>query len=413
MAECWWRMRTPSEFVDAFVPLSEEIFVIAVPCPARRIPGLPSEIDRRFSQDGARITKKFVEEMEDEGDPAEFLLTTFGIEETALDPIADMVDGLRDHVIIGYTGTWRRWEKFSRTYAQRIKAGRYVREYSLPRFILLIPRECADQNFDGWCIRNLPAIRSLDLEIFASLLEQEHSEEGLALSFRIQLIKHVSGPDPVLAAYLHKLPTKLLAAPWSHLAMCTTRGIGYETEDDVDNGFPFADPSWDGGTLSRLDGDVAASGMSVAAIDTGHQRRFRIWRAALQTFLPFIFLETQRFINDYQDFLVAPWPRDARKEVRDRFDVIQQVEHLELAQIATQMEMSGVFDSEIPSYLRLLTKLRNQIAHYNKLDDWLLSEILEKERIYRSTPALDWLTAQIGHRNLEAERQCFDLQIAS
>ena len=110
---------------------------------------------------------------------------------------------------------------------------------------------------------------------------------------------------------------------------------------------------------------------------------------------------------------MAPWPRNTRKKVSDRFDVIQQVEHLELAQIATQMEMSGVFDSGVPSYLRLLTKLRNQIAHYNKLDDRLLIEILEKEKTFRSTPALDRLTAQSGHRKLEAERQCFDLQIAS
>ena len=401
----WWDMHTPAAFVSSFPEWVENQLVIVVPTPCRMTPGLEAAIERRFAEEGARLTKRYQEDLEETDDPADLMLSWFGIDATSIDVLPDLVDGLRGNVVLVRAGSWARWERFILSVVRRARRGDFGREYSLPRFILFAPREATTRDLDGWCVRTLPEVKPREMEMFVALREQDGSNSSLEHDLRVQLIKHVSGPDPTLASYLQTLPTDVLVSPWQHLALLNSERIGYDVEPNVDKHYPFGNPSWDTGLLGVVDGKMVLSGMAIAAKDRRGQQRFRIWRAVLQVFLPFCYIETQRFREAYRAFLTAPWPRDFRNTTPEtskrEFDTIRSIEELELPHIARQMTMSDIFDSDLPNYLLRLNKLRNKIAHYNAIEDWLILDVLRKVQYYRALPEIEPRLAQQGKRNVE------------
>ena len=401
----WWDMHTPAAFVSSFPDWVEQQLVVVVPTPCRTAPGIASAIERRFAEDGAWLTKRYQEDLDETEDPADVLLSYFSIDVTSIDILQGLVAGLRDTVVLVKTGSWSRWERFTLSFTRRARRREFGPEHALPRFILFTPKEAVDRDFDRWCIRTLPQIKPQDVEMFIALHERDRSTSSLEHDLRVQLIKHVSGPDPTLASFLQRQPTETLTSPWQYLALLGSERIGYDVEPGVDKEYPFEDPSWDSGLLSIVDGREVLSGVGIAANDKTGQQQFRIWCAALHVFLPFCYIEAQRFREAYRSLLIAPWPRDFRDPTphnhKRHFDTIKNVENLELPQIANQMTTSRIFDSGLPSYLLDLSKLRNQIAHYDAIDDRLMLAVLKQEQQHRVLPVLRPEVVSQGRRNLE------------
>jgi hypothetical protein len=348
----WWDLPGPSRFVAAVADDLRDGSNVLLCCPAHTPVGLRQSILREFGKAEFHLVRPGFD------NPIDLLFRRFvpDAKASVLRDTISFVERLDRRSRIVWvesvsSDVWPTWDSFLREYQH---ACGEVPVLGRTLFCVLpsptaVPMVGSNEvrlgvhKYDG-------CANALDALLYASLTFSQEHLNSIERDISVSVIAGIALWDPHVTERLVVEPLRVILDPSSVL-----RDIAQE------RGWEGA-PSWASGSFAKF-GDTELAHSAALEPESPEITR-RIWSAEVGVVLPRIEELRQQFLARYYTSFQMPYRTRLRQMITD-------VRDLEIGHICDQLQTINA-PSEDRFAVEQLTKMRNQLAHLEPLEEWLL-----------------------------------------
>lgn len=356
MWKSWWWLPGPSSFLDLIEDDLRCGCNIIIVSPRISPSGLESAIcDRIIKSDARSLHSVRIGKDAKSADPVEYLHDLFSIQlARGISPSAGTLvesELFQDRIlwIDGVTSSeWNRWERFLMLYQRSCQV---VPEHKRALICLQLigPNIPKLPNEDvGLKIRKWTGVTDrLDMQMFVACKFRNSTLPHFQRHLAVSVITELAGTDPHLGQFLIDSelvqilePVDLLAQYWS-----------VRTNDSID---AAVKPSWEHGTLDRLEGKLQAHSSYLAASKQYSEIDSRVWRGQIGVLMP--------LLEEARSRVIQRFGLQLKPHLRKLDRPIDKLGQLEIGQILFLARKARLPIKEIRA-IEQLANMRNCLAH--------------------------------------------------